>query len=43
VEARDALAFAGAPLLLSLAAAAACLVPARRAARILPMETLGGD
>jgi ABC-type antimicrobial peptide transport system permease subunit len=40
VEPTDPLAFAVALLVLSLAAAAAAAGPARRAARIDPMETL---
>ncbi|MEP7346060.1 MAG: ABC transporter permease [Gemmatimonadaceae bacterium] len=43
VGARDQLTFAVAPALLTLAAALACLLPARRAARQNPAETIRAD
>ena len=41
VEGHDPLTFIAAPLLLALAAFAACYLPARRAARISPVTALG--
>ena len=43
VGARDPMTFVAAPLLLTIAAVLACVVPARRAARMNPLETIRAD
>jgi ABC-type lipoprotein release transport system permease subunit len=43
VGARDLAVFTAAPLLLAVVAAAAMLVPARRATRVDPVRTLGEE
>jgi len=43
VGARDPMTFVAAPVLLTIAALLACVVPARRAARMNPLETFRAD